>query len=56
MLAEASFVTIDTWLSVWADDRLASSSTFYIAVYGGCAALYFVMTLGPGPPGELKRP
>eukprot|EP01045_Picozoa_sp_COSAG04_P002617 COSAG04_NODE_97_length_26459_cov_6.507246_5_plen_1008_part_00 len=44
-LAEACFVTIDSWLAVWSDDRLHWSSGGYIAVYACLTVFYFVVTL-----------
>lgn len=50
VVAEACFVTIDTWLAIWADDGMGWSSrgggvARYIGVYGFLAVFYFAMTL-----------
>ena len=45
VLAECCFVTIDSWLSVWADDRLHTGPGLYIAVYAGLTVFYFTVTL-----------
>eukprot|EP01043_Picozoa_sp_COSAG02_P080239 COSAG02_NODE_18973_length_907_cov_1.180693_1_plen_266_part_10 len=45
VLAECCFVTIDSWLSVWADDRLHSRPGLYITVYAALTVFYFAITL-----------
>lgn len=45
ILAECCFVTIDSWLSVWADDRLHTGPGLYIAVYAALTVFYFAVTL-----------
>lgn len=45
VVAEICFVTIDSWLSVWADDRFDAGPGFYIGIYAGLTLAYFSVTL-----------
>jgi ATP-binding cassette subfamily C (CFTR/MRP) protein 1 len=48
VVAEMCFVSVDTWLAVWADDKLnwGSGGDGYVAIYASLAILYFLITLG----------
>ena len=45
VLAEASFVSIDTWLATWSGDGLNQPTSFYVGVYGLLSVLYLAFTL-----------
>eukprot|EP01052_Picozoa_sp_SAG31_P013979 SAG31_NODE_854_length_11497_cov_8.245043_8_plen_1259_part_00 len=45
VVAEICFVAIDSWLSIWADDRLEVAPSVYILVYVSFTVFYFGVTL-----------